>query len=90
MEILLVLNGAVLATAITLGVIAWRSHLELKIKRELITTQMEHLVKSIVDAHNALNQTIAVMDKKLTETSLRVDTLTLRKPGSVARFPGNV
>jgi len=81
------INGITLGALVAIAVVTYRLHAELKDKRELLNESMSQMLKTIVESHNTLNTTIATMDKKLTETSLRVDGLAMKKTTPFMRTP---
>lgn len=88
MQSLWFLNGLLVGIGITLGVVLWRLHGELSAKRKAINDELSTVLKAVVESHNTLNQSMATVDRKLSETSLRVDSLSQRRPGTVAKMPG--
>lgn len=90
MEVLWVLNGLLIGVACSYAWALYIARQALNAKTKLLNDQLTETLGAVVESHNTLNKTIAAIDKRATETSLRVDNLTPVKPKNVTRFPGIV
>lgn len=84
------LNGILVGLTLSLGGFLYLTGRRLNNKTQLINDNLSKVLEGVVESHNNLNQIIATIDKKATETSLRVDQLNGRKAPSVAKFPSHV
>ena len=81
------LNGLLIGLVASFAAAHHINSKKLNEKTQAVSDSLAEMLKSVVDSHNHLNQTISLMDKRITETSLRVDGLRSAKVMTTSRFP---